>query len=188
MPDDLGRQNRWWSDPSAIELDHQLARARGARVRWRPPAAFRFDQDALYTLRGPRQVGKSTAVKYEIERLLSSGWPAGSILYLDAELAGLREAADLVATLRAFLDRHRSPGDGATERLAIFVDEITRVENWGGALRGLIDNGELVGVTLVATGSHARDLRRGGERLPGRRGGGAELDLELLPLGFREYV
>jgi predicted AAA+ superfamily ATPase len=43
-------------------------------------------------------------------------------------------------------------------------------------------------VTLVATGSHTRDLREGGERLPGRRGGGGELDLELLRLSFREYV
>jgi uncharacterized protein len=43
-------------------------------------------------------------------------------------------------------------------------------------------------VTLVATGSHTVDVRRGGERLPGRRGGGSELDLELLPLSFREYV
>jgi predicted AAA+ superfamily ATPase len=41
---------------------------------------------------------------------------------------------------------------------------------------------------VVATGSHTRDRRRGDERLAGRRGGGAELDLEMLPLGFREYV
>lgn len=65
---------------------------------------------------------------------------------------------------------------------------MTRIPDWAGAIRGLIDNDELHNTTLIATGSHTTDLREGGERLPGRRGGGTELDVHLLPLSFREYL
>ena len=73
-------------------------------------------------------------------------------------------------------------------RLVIFLDEVTRIPDWAGAIRGLIDNDELLGTTIIATGSHATDLREGGERLPGRRGGDTELDIHVSPLSFREYL
>lgn len=186
MLDQFARQNRWWLDPSAIDGDRHLSRMREARFAWVPDTPFRFDQDAIYTLRGPRQVGKSTLLKRQVKTLLGLGWPSRHVLYLDVELAGLEQGPDLVAAVRAYLDGIRSSG-GVHTRLALFLDEVTRVDNWAGALRGLVDNDELRGVTVVATGSHTRDLRRGGERLPGRRGG-TDLDWELLPLGFREYV
>ena len=189
MLDQFARQNRWWLGPTEVERDRHLRRLHEAPLRWEPPLPFQFDRDALYTLRGPRQVGKSTILKRQIAALIAAGWPARQILYLDVELAGLETASDLVAALRAYLDTERHPTRAdANGRLAIFLDEITRVAGWAGAIRGLVDNDELLDVTVVATGSHTTDLRRGGERLPGRRGGGHELDLELLPLCFREYV
>lgn len=188
MLEQFTRQNRWWSDPSAIAGDRHLIRMAEASLSWEPPLPFSFDRDAVYTLRGPRQVGKSTILKRQIRELLSTGLPPRRILYLDVELAGLETGRDLVAALRAYLDAERSPAEPAPARCAVFLDEVTRVANWAGALRGLVDNGELSGVTIVATGSHTRDLRSGGERLPGRRGTGGDLDWELLPLSFREYV
>jgi predicted AAA+ superfamily ATPase len=192
MLDQFARQNRWWTDPSAIAADRHLRRLGESILRWEPPLPFRFDRDAIYTLRGPRQVGKSTILKRQIAALIAQGWSPDCLLYLDVELAGLETAKDLIAALRDFLDTRDAlqgaarTGDG--ERLAIFLDEVTRVQDWAGAIRGLIDNDELLDATVIATGSHTTDLRRGGERLPGRRGGGQELDLELLPLSFREYV
>lgn len=192
MLDQFARQNRWWLDPAGIERDRHLRQLTQAPIRWEPPLPFRFDRDAVYTLRGPRQVGKSTILKRQIADLLATGWPPRAILYLDVELAGLETASDIVAALRAYLDsRALLPSaalTGVGERLAIFLDEVTRVRDWAGAIRGLVDNDELLDVTLIATGSHTTDLRRGGERLPGRRGGGPELDLECLPLSFREYA
>lgn len=187
MLDQFARQNRWWADPRAIIGDRHLVRVDESRIRWTPSLPFQFDRDAVYTLRGPRQVGKSTVIKRQIQALLEAGWPARKILYLDVELAGLRSASDLVQALRWYLDSELPSANDVAARCAIFLDEITRVENWAGALRGLVDNGELRGTTIVATGSHTRDLRAGGERLPGRRGG-SELDWELLPLSFREYA
>jgi len=192
MLDQFARQNRWWLNPADIQNDRHLRQLRQAPVRWEPPLPFQFDRDAVYTLRGPRQVGKSTILKRQIAALLADGWPADRILYLDVELAGLETARDLVDAIRAYCDSQDSwrnaARTGVGERLAIFLDEVTRVQDWAGAVRGLVDNDELLDVTLVATGSHTTDLRRGGERLPGRRGGGQELDLECLPLSFREYV
>jgi uncharacterized protein len=187
MLDQFSRQNRWWTDPSAIEGDRHLVRMREARVSWMPALPFRFEHDAIYTLRGPRQVGKSTVLKRQIRDLIAAGWPTRQILYLDVELAGLERGADLVAALRTYLDGERSQAGQAQARCAIFLDEVTRIDNWAGAIRGLVDNDELRNVTLVATGSHTRDVRAGGERLPSRRGG-IELDWELLPLSFREFV
>ena len=189
MLDQFARQNRWWLDAAGVERDRHLRQLAQASIRWEPPLPFRFDRDAIYTLRGPRQVGKSTILKRQIAALLADGWPAHAILYLDVELAGLETARDLIEALRAYIDSERSRTTaGASPRLAILLDEVTRVQDWAGAARGLVDNDELLDVTLVATGSHTTDLRRGGERLPGRRGGGQELDLECLPLSFREYV
>jgi uncharacterized protein len=192
MLDQFARQNRWWLDKSAIDADRHLRRLHESLLRWEPPLPFRFDRDAVYTLRGPRQVGKSTILKRQIAALLAEGWSPDRLLYLDVELAGLGTAKDLIAALRSYVDTRGAVQSTAPtragERYAIFLDEVTRVHDWAGAIRGLIDNDELVNVTVVATGSHTTDLRRGGERLPGRRGGGHELDLELLPLSFREYV
>jgi uncharacterized protein len=187
MLDQFLRQNRWWTDPTVLRSDRHLKRLAEAKVRWCPELPFSFDQDGIYTLRGPRQVGKSTLLKRVIESLLDRGWPARSLLYLDVELAGFEKASDLVSALRAYLDAERSPA-GQGQRLVLLLDEVTRVANWAGAIRGLVDNGELEGVTILATGSHTRDLRSGGERLPGRRGQAGKLDWQLLPLSFREYV
>src|SRR5258707_663703 len=108
---------------------------REAPLRWEAPLPFRFDHDAIYTLRGPRQVGKSTALKRQIEALLGEGWPARRVLYVDVELAGLEQARDLVSALRAYLDGERSPTVEEPGRLAIFLDEVTRVQGWAGAIR-----------------------------------------------------
>lgn len=188
MIDQIARQNRWWVDPAAISTDRHLVRLASSPLQWKPGLPFRFEHDAIYTLRGPRQVGKSTVLKRQVEALLSAGWSARKILYLDVELAGIEHGRDLVAAIRSYLDAERPLLKPNDERMALLLDEVTRAANWAGALRGLVDNDELRNVTLIATGSHTRDLRQGGERLPGRRGGGSELDLELLPLGFREYV
>src|SRR3712207_4644511 len=124
MLDQFARQNRWWLDPAGVERDRHLRRLRQAPIRWEPSLPFRFDKDAVYTLRGPRQVGKSTILERQIAALLAGGWPSHAILYLDVERAGLETARDLVEALRSYVDFERSPTlPGAAQRLAIFLDE-----------------------------------------------------------------
>lgn len=51
----------------------------------------------------------------------------------------------------------------------LFIDEISAVPKWERALKRLADRGELRHVLVVTTGSRAADIRRGSERLPGRK-------------------
>jgi uncharacterized protein len=69
----------------------------------------------------------------------------------------------------------------------IFVDEITAVPNWVRSVKRLVDAGELRNVLLVTTGSRAKDLRRGSERLPGRKGKLVRTDYLFLPVSYREF-
>jgi hypothetical protein len=66
-------QNIWWQDRELIRRDPKIADLEGQKFRWRPRVLDEFDltgAPALYTLRGPRQVGKTTALKILIRDLL----------------------------------------------------------------------------------------------------------------------
>jgi len=69
--------------------------------------------------------------------------------------------------------------------LTLFLDEITSVKEWHKTVKWLADANMLVNVALALTGSSAYDIRRGYERMPGRREGGS--DICLLPMGFRTF-
>ena len=68
------------------------------------------------------------------------------------------------------------------------MDEVTGVDDWGVAIRTLHGRGALDDVTAVATGSQALDIKRGGERAPGRRGAVEHWDWLMMPLSFRQFV
>ncbi len=61
----LAEQNPWWREPGAVERDFHVRAFASSPVRWEPreAGAFSFDADTIYTLRGPRQVGKTTLLK-----------------------------------------------------------------------------------------------------------------------------
>ncbi|MCK4304996.1 MAG: ATP-binding protein, partial [Candidatus Eisenbacteria sp.] len=69
----------------------------------------------------------------------------------------------------------------------LFVDEITAVADWERAVKMLADAGELRRVLLVTTGSKAADLRRGAERLPGRKGRLNRTSYIFTPIPFAEF-
>lgn len=184
------RDNPWWKAPEQIGLDPDLERLDRAAVRFDHPIPFDFDVDAVFTLRGPRQVGKSTLLKRAIrELLLRQRVSPRRVLYTDAEGAGLTTVARLRNALTGYITWARS-AVGSDDRLYLFLDEVTGVKDWGAAVRTLYREGALRQVTVVATGSHALDLARGGETAPGRRGERkvAEPDWILMPLSFRDYL
>jgi len=186
MLSELSRQNPWWVDPGAIERDPLIEAWEGSRLRWDPRIrhTFELESDAVYTLRGPRQIGKSTTLKLMIRDLLSRGVEPQRIFYYSCDL--VESPRRLLEVLRSYLDWARRL---TRERLYLFLDEVSSVRDWQLAVKQLADLGELRGCTLVLTGSHSLDVKRSSERMPGRRGqASTPLDKIMLPMKFAEYV
>jgi predicted AAA+ superfamily ATPase len=74
----------------------------------------------------------------------------------------------------------------ADKPLTLFLDEVTGVKEWYKTVKWLVDTGALSHTALVLTGSSAQEIKRGYDRMPGRREGG--LDLCLLPMPFRDFA
>lgn len=131
-------------------------------------------------IRGPRQYGKSTWLEEQIAITIQS-FGAGSALYLNGD--ELLDYRDLHQQIRAVIGLF-SPKTGIKR---LFIDEITAVENWQKAVKRLLDAGELRDILLISTGSKASDLRRGVERLPGRKGKLDRTNYIFTPISFTAF-
>lgn len=181
------RENPWWSDREAIDEDFHLEQLRDRQLVFDPGIPFDLENDGVYTLRGPRQVGKTTLLKSIVRELLvGRAVTPRLVMYVDVGAVGLGNHKGLQSFLASFLEDTSSRHRG--ERRYMLLDEVTGIRDWGTAIRALYDRGRLADTTVVATGSHALDVKRGGERAPGRRGSLDEPNWTLMPLGFRDFV
>ena len=182
---DLLLFNSWWENPGSIELDRYISAFQQSLIQWRPDILEGFDlnQDAVYTLRGPRQVGKTTLVKVIIRDLLESGVPPRAIFYYSCDL--ISDATEVFQIIRQY---HEFSLPLKFKRRYIFLDEISLVTDWQHAVKQVIDLGWGQATTLLLTGSSALDIKRGAERLPGRRGKTIFPDKVLLPMSFKVFV
>ncbi len=137
-------------------------------------------EPGVLVIRGARQAGKSTWLEGQIRRTVETEGP-GSALYLSGD--ELLDARELTDSVRALLPQY--PATAPVRRL--FIDEITAVPGWEKALKVVIDRGELRQVLVVTTGSRAADLRRGAERLPGRKGKLERTVYWFTPVPFAEF-
>ncbi len=137
-------------------------------------------EPGLILIRGPRQFGKSTWLESAIRDTIST-YGKGTALYLNGD--HLRDAdhlTDSLTTLAAMF-----PSSAKVRRL--FIDEITAVPDWPRGMKRALDAGILSKVLVVTTGSKATDLRRGTERLPGRKGRLDRTNYLFLPVSFAEF-
>jgi predicted AAA+ superfamily ATPase len=174
----MEEQNPWW----AGEEDHAYEKWKGYGVKWTPGVINKisFEPPCLHFIVGPRQVGKTTALKICIKRLIEKRDPKSIFYYSCDELSDYRELGEV-------LDGYLSARAGwGIKSSAIFLDEITFVEDWWRAIKSRIDRGVFRGDALVITGSASLELLKEKERFPGRRGYGK--DFYFLPLSFSEYV
>jgi len=170
--------NPWWQDPSAIDLDPYLQEILGKPYYFNNPIkeALDFKKGHTYILRGARQVGKTTLIKEMIRRAIQGeGIAAKNCLFLSCE--AFKDYSDLQHILADWLSDRR---DVPTR---IFLDEITFVDQWQRALLWMINAGLLKNTTTVISGSNARDLKRMGERFPGRH----VKEISIYPLSVGEY-
>jgi len=180
--DELLLQNPWWTDGKNIENDVHIRKLKKQTYIHRPTLfqSSELKKDAVYTLRGARQVGKTTLVKLMIEDLLKQGNNPRNIFYYAMDL--VKDAKEL---FEIFVSWYQTVKE-EDHRKYIFFDEATFVKNWEKSIKHIVDTFGLDHKTFILTGSSAIDLRKGSERLPGRRGV-PRPDKLLLPLSFREF-
>lgn len=180
---ELGILNPWWRNKAAIDTDRHISRYEGFSFRFYPEnlrKQINLNEFGIYTLRGPRQVGKTTFLKLLIRELLYKNVKPNNILFLNAE--GLSDKKDLLNILTEYLTLYSTE----EEMNYIFVDEITSILEWQLSIKYLVDTGYLDNCVVILTGSSAIDLKYSSERLPGRKGKGK--DLVMFPLSFRNYL
>jgi len=184
-------QNPWWTESAPFQNDHLIQRWNQSALRWTPRLAekFQWDLNVIYTLRGPRQVGKTTLLRLRIKKLIEEGVEPRRIFYWTCDLVEDREKlAQIIEEYIAFARKFFSD-----KRLYLFVDEISSVKDWQYAIKYLYDTGQLRNCLVLLTGSHSIDLRRATENLAGRRGEVDKLedklpDKILCPMKFAEYA
>ncbi len=176
----LAIQNPWWDDPGSINQDEKLIEFEASKYKYLPQQVLnlKFRPGDVNIITGPRQTGKSTAVKLYLRRLLKNGFPAESILFFNCD--ALSSQKDLTDLVMEFI------GGRGAKSTGIFLDEVTSVASWPQAIKWLADAGLLKHSTLFLTGSSSISLKKHGEFLPGRRGRGA--DIVFLPLTFGQYL
>ena len=143
--------------------------------------------EGIFSILGPRQVGKSTLLHLLAIEILKTLPPAAVALVEGDAIESWRE---ILSLLTDYLDRI-PPG---RIRAALLIDEITSVPEWHRAVKLLADRGTLKGVLLVYTGSSSRlnrfsrSLKEGGEFLPGRRGRHPITNFEVAPASYRHVA
>lgn len=190
MWNELSSSNPWWQSESKINNDLKIQEYNESKIKWDPRIrrTFNLNKDLVYSLRGPRQVGKTTLIKLQIKELLDNQISKWNILYYAFDIH--TSVQDLVSILRTYFDRTSHLRD-EKKRYYIFLDEISSVKNWQKGIKKLWDDAYLKNCTVIVTGSHSIDLQRSTEILLGRRGNISEddtYDKIFLPMKFSEYV
>ena len=178
----LSGSNRWWSDADGwANSDPDLRGAASAPFQYTARVLPDLTPGGLYTLRGPRRVGKSVEAKKAIASLLLDGVNPRLVVYMSVDgwqADDLGRLADAATALQG-------PGHRYW-----FIDEITSVsDGWPHRIKWLRDNDHRFGTdTVVLTGSSAADLASAIGTLLGRRGDAPRPDRVLLPMGFRTFA
>ncbi|MBI2147921.1 ATP-binding protein [Candidatus Woesearchaeota archaeon] len=178
---DYARMNPWWGGKEHVTEDKHLKDYAAKRYQWKPAIldTLHLEPNNIFSLRGPRQVGKTTLVKLLIQKLLQK-YPEKAVFYWNCdELVDFRELASVLRDYLSFSQDH--------QQKFIFLDEISRIKQWQRAIKSMTDSGELEGCCIFLTGSHTLDIKYGIERLPGRIGAKGK-DMILLPMSFSSYL
>jgi len=184
---DIAIQNPWWARKEAIGEDAKIRQYQAGKYKWHPRILKYIDleKDVVYSIRGPRQIGKTTLLKIQIKALLEKGHAPHDILYYACDM--VRNSNELYGIITAYLKWAETVSKG---RKVIILDEISFVKDWGVAIKKFIDDFQNTGKVLILTGSHSIDIEKNAERFPGRGGEkeGISTHKILLPMKFAEYV
>ncbi len=178
LPEVLQGLNPWWRPPHEVRpappaFRRRQTRAILDRLGRRSPL--------IQALRGPRQVGKTTAILQIASDLLAGGVAPADVFLLRFDLQTLREAGGLLGLVRWYVEnvRKRSLDEGAPPHL--LLDEVHKLPRWNEEVKHLA---ETTRARMVITGSSSVLVAKGTrESLAGR-----VLTTDLPTFLFREVL
>lgn len=166
LADDLERMNPWWRGRPMVMLPphrrHLVAQIRR-----------RLDQKLapIVVVRGPRQIGKTTAQLQLVADLLREGVRPQRILRVQFdELASVEKLAEPILAVvdwfeRRILGATLNEAAHAGEPAYLFFDELQNLDRWAPQLKSLVDHAT---TQVVVTGSSALRIELGRDSLAGR--------------------
>lgn len=153
---------------------------------------YYFDWDkeiklpGINVLFGGRQIGKTTALKLYVKKLLNADSQENKInpkqiFYLPCDSILDRDV--LYRTIKSFLASINN-----FEKSYLLIDEATLVKGWEITIKAIIDEGGFKNAIVIITGSDSVVLEDAASAFPGvdRRGQGR--NYYLKPLSFRQFV
>ena len=136
----------------------------------------------IVVVRGPRQIGKTTAQLQVLDDLLKAGVPPANILRVQFdELTELETIKELILRLvdwyeNTILQRSLNEAARDGQKTYLFLDEVQNLRDWAPQLKALVDNSA---TQVVVTGSSALRIELGRDSLAGRI---TTLDVGVLTL------
>ena len=163
---DLRRLNPWWEN-APMPPQPKMRRHLVPQIRRRLETGIA----PVVVVRGPRQVGKTTAQYQIISDLLEEGVPPTNILRVQFdELYSLRNLKEPIIRISDWFERQITAArfnalahEG--QQAYLFFDEVQNLDGWSAQLKSLVDNSA---VKVVVTGSSALRIERGRDSLAGR--------------------
>ena len=162
----LHRSNSWWRGEHAPSVPSTRRHLVG-RVRQR----LEFGITPIVAVPGPRGVGKTTMQLQIIRDLLNEGVPPHHIIRVPLDQVTVTEdMLDPILRITSWVERNITPATfnalaHQDQRAYLFFDEVQHIHNWSNQLKFLVDS---FTVKVVATGSSALRIERGGHRMAGR--------------------
>lgn len=164
--DNLRRLNPWW-EGEAMPVQPVTRRHLVARMRRRLDAGIA----PVVGVRGPRQIGKTTAQFQIIQDLLAEGVDPRRVLRVQFDdLPTLGRLQEPILRVSDWFEQRVAPGRfnslaRAGEPVYLFFDEVQNLDRWDVQLKSLVDNAS---VKVVVTGSSALRIELGRDSLAGR--------------------
>ena len=100
----LRRANPWWRSAELIDADEKIKACEAAKIKYDPKLRHQIEYDfepdntVVYTMRGSRQVDKTTMIKLQIRDFLKRNVNPWNIFYYSFDLAGTpKNVADIIS-------------------------------------------------------------------------------------------
>lgn len=166
---DLSVQNPWWSNKDSIADDEKVKEVMTKKER----LIVNLPDENLILI-GSRQLGKTTALKYDIyKKIIKEGIKPQNILYYSFDL--IADYNLIIEVLTAFCAQN-------DDKKYIYFDEISFVKDWQRAIKFFLDSASSKNSRIYITSSSSINFRK--ELFPGRN----IRIMEYRPADFRTFA